>query len=120
MVIPGYAWLTSKWLQPRMAQISGYHYPSNWDLLGEEQEFDHIIAYLEIGWDQELLKRDMQNHPDAGGYGSVTYLRYTNLQVYRSCENTLKWMDDHGLLSEEAQEMIEKFGGPESVFVSIG
>ena len=106
-----------------MAQINSYHYPHNWDLLGEDYEFDSIMSYLEIGWDRELLQRDMQNHPDAGGYGgygAVSTLRYTNLQVYLSCENTLKWMTDHGLLTEEAQEMIEKFGGPEAVFVTIG
>ena len=106
-----------------MAQINSYHYPHNWDLLGEDREFDDIIAYLEIGWDRELLQRDMQNHPDAGGYsgyGVVSTLRYTNLQVYLTCENTIKWMNDHDLLSEEALEMIETFGGPETVFVTIG
>ena len=106
-----------------MAQINSYHYPHNYDLLGEDREFDTQIVYLEIGWDRELLQRDMQNHPDAGGYGGYTLpaLRYTNLQVYRSCENTLKWMEDHGLLSEEAlQEIAVKFGGPEAVFVTIG
>ena len=106
-----------------MAQINSYHYPLNWDLLGEDREFDDIIAYLEIGWDRELLQRDMQNHPDAGGYsgyGVVSTLRYTNLQVYLTCENTIKWMSDHNLLSEEALEMIETFGGPETVFVTIG
>lgn len=106
-----------------MAQISSYHYPHNYDLLGKDREFDTQIVYLEIGWDRELLQRDMQNHPDAGGYGGYTLpaLRYTNLQVYRSCENTLKWMNDHDLLSEEAlQEIAVKFGGPEAVFVTIG
>lgn len=106
-----------------MAQINSYHYPHNYDLLGEDREFDTQIVYLEIGWDRELLQRDMQNHPDAGGYGGYTLpaLRYTNLQVYRSCENTLKWMNDHDLLSEEAlQEIAVKFGGPEAVFVTIG
>ena len=104
-----------------MAQIHSYHYPHNHDILGEEKDFDMQIVYLEIGWDRELLQRDMQNHPDAGGYGTISAaLRYTNLQVYRSCENTLKWMDDHGLLSEEAQkEIAVKFGGPEIVFETV-
>lgn len=96
-----------------MAQISSYHYPHNWDLLGEDRKFDNIIAYLEIGWDRELLQRDMQNHPDAGGYGGygiVSNMHYTNLQIYRSCENTLRWMDEHGLLTEEAQRELERSG----------
>lgn len=103
-----------------MAQINSYHYPHNYDILGEDKKYDEQIVYLEIGWDSELLRRDMQNHPDAGGYGgydTAPTVRYTNLQVYRSCENTLKWMDEHGLLTEEAlQEIAEKFGGPEVVF----
>ena len=105
-----------------MAQFSGYHYPHNYDILGEEKEFDDQIIYLEIGWDRELLQRDMQNHPDAGGYGgygAIAALRYTNLQVYRSCENTLKWMEEHNLLSEEAQKEIAiKFGGPVATFAT--
>ena len=96
-----------------MAQTNGYHYPANHDLLGEDKKFDDLIIYLEIGWDRELLQRDMQN----GGYGTVSSLRYTNLRIYRSCENTLKWLEEHDLLTEEAlQEMTIKFGGPEIVF----
>ena len=106
-----------------MAQFSGYHYPHNYDILDEEKEFDDQIIYLEIGWDRELLQRDMQNHPDAGGYGGYVLpaLRYTNLQVYRSCENTLKWLEENGMLSEEAQKEIAiKFDGPTAVFETTG
>ena len=103
-----------------MAQIRGYHYPSNYDILGEDKEFDDSIVYLELGWDRELLQRDMQNHPDAGGYSiydALPSLRYTNLTVYRSCVNTLKWLEENNMLTEEArQELVEKFGGPEIVF----
>ena len=103
-----------------MAQIGGYHYPSNYDILGEDKEFDDSIIYLEIGWDRELLQRDMQNHPDAGGYsiyGVLPTLRYTNLTIYRSCENTLRWLEENDMLTEEAQqELAIKFGGPEVVF----
>ena len=106
-----------------MAQISSYHYPHNYDLLGEDKVFDDQIVYLEIGWDRDLLLRDMQNHPDAGGYGgygAIAALRYTNLQVYRSCENTIKWMEDHNLLSEEAQkEASIWFDGPTAVFETV-
>ena len=98
-----------------MAQLDGYHHPSNYDLLGYEN-IDDIIAYLEIGWDREWIRTGIQAHPDAGGYrgyGTDAVLRYKNIRVYRSCENTLKWLEESGLLSEEAQqELIEKFGGP--------
>ena len=103
-----------------MAQISGYHFPHNYDILDTDKVFDNQIIYLEIGWDRELLKRDMQNHPDAGGYsgyGTVATVRYANLQVYRSCENTLKWLEENGLLTEEAmQEINGWFDGPTAVF----
>ena len=106
-----------------MTQISGYHFPHNYDILGEDKEFDNQIVYLEIGWDRELLQRDMQNHPDAGGYGGYVLpsLRYTNLQVYRSCENTLKWLEENGMLSEEAQKEVNIwFDGPTAVFETTG
>ena len=106
-----------------MAQISGYHHPHNYDILGEDREFDETIVYLEIGWDRELLQRDMQSHPDAGGYGGYVLpsLRYTNLQVYRSCENTLKWLEENGLLSEEAQKETHVwYEGPTAVFETTG
>ena len=104
-----------------MAQITGYHYPHNYDLLGDDKEFDQDVVYLEIGWDRELL-RDMQNHPDAGGYGGYTQpaaLRYTTLAVYRTCENTLRWLEENGMLTEEAQkELALKFGGPVVTFTT--
>ena len=105
-----------------MAQISGYHFPHNYDILDVDKVFDNQIIYLEIGWDRELLQRDMQNHPDAGGYGGYTLpaLRYTNLQVYRSSENTLKWLEENGMLSEEAQQEINGwFDGPTAVFETV-
>ena len=104
-----------------MVQIDGYHFPANYEYSEDPAEYDGdgIIAYLEIGWDRELLLRDMQNHPDAGGYGGYVLpsLRYTNLRVYRSCENTLQWLEENGLLSEEAQKEINGwFDGPTAVF----
>ena len=107
-----------------MVQIDGYHFPANYEYSEDPAEYDGdgIIAYLEIGWDRELLLRDMQNHPDAGGYGGYVLpsLRYTNLRIYRSCENTLKWLEENGMLSEEAQKEIAiKFDGPTAVFETI-
>lgn len=98
-----------------MAQVSSYHYPNNYDLLGyDAMEIDDIIAYLEIGWESELLKTALQGADSY--YGTISRMTYTNLRVYRSCENTLKWLDDNGLITEEQQLLIEKFGGPEVVF----
>ena len=105
-----------------MAQISSYHFPYNYDTLGVDKVFDEQIVYLEIGWDRELLQRDIQNHPDAGGYGGyiLPSLRYTNLQVYRTCENTIKWLEENGMLSEEDQKNINGwYDGPTVTFETV-
>ena len=100
-----------------MAQMDGYHYPSNYDLLGYSyEEIDDIVFYLEIGWDREWIRAGIQAHPDAG-YDPMPTLRYKTFRVYRSCENTISWMEENGLVSEEMQqELIEKFGGPTVYF----
>lgn len=93
-----------------MAQIGGFHYPTNYDLL--EGEYDEIITYLEIGWDHERLETAMQGKTNS--YGIISY---ANIRIYRSCENTLKWLEDNGLLTEEMQkEMVIKYGGPTTTF----
>ncbi len=97
-----------------MSQISGYHFPSNYDYLSNT-DYDHIVAYLEIGWDREVVEKTFQTAQE--GYGTIAYSIYNNLRVYRSCENTLQWMEDNGLLTEEMQkEMIEKIYGPLTAF----
>ena len=97
-----------------MSQISTYHFPSNYDYLSNT-DYDHIVAYLEIGWDRDLAEIKFQTVQE--GYGTISYASYNNLRVYRSCENTLKWMEDNGLLTEEMQkEMIEKIYGPLMAF----
>ena len=89
-----------------MVQHSGYHYPSNYDLLGLT-DIDNVISYLEIGWDRNLLTKEMEN-----AYGTVSAVRYTNLRVYRSCTNTIAWMDENGLLTEEMKKgMEDKYDG---------
>ena len=89
-----------------MAQISGYHYPVNYDLLGYE-DIDGVVAYLELGIDRTLLEQNVQNDSRYS-----PYLRYTNIRVYASCENTIRWMEENGLLTDEMKmEMVEKFGG---------
>ena len=90
-----------------MAQISGYHYPVNYDLLGYKN-IDDVVAYLELGFDRELLEKPVKNDTR---YSPT--LRYANIRVYASCENTIRWMEENGLLTEEMQkEMTEKYGGP--------
>ena len=89
-----------------MVQISGYHYPTNYDLLGYEN-IDCVVAYLELGFDRALLEKPVQNDSRYS-----PYLRYTNVRVYASCENTIRWMEENGLLTDEMKmEMVEKFGG---------
>ena len=90
-----------------MAQMSGYHYPRNYDILDNGKTYDIVIAYLELGWDREWLEQDVKNDNRIS-----PYLRYNSLRIYASCTNTLKWMEDNGLLTDEArQEMVGKFGG---------
>lgn len=84
-----------------MVQFSGYHYPQNYDLLNLEN-MDGVVAYLELGFDRQLLDRD--SHPDAR-YAPT--LRYTNVRVYVSCVHTLQWMEDNGLLTEDMKLVLE-------------
>ena len=93
-----------------MAQVDGYHYPVNYDLLGYGYEdIDGIIAYLEIGWDREWIRSGIQAHPDAG-VDPMPMLRYKTIEVYRSCENTIRWMEENGLLDEERLQYSGKYG----------
>ena len=85
-----------------MAQTSAYHYPRNYDLLGTKDDtydmYDMNVAYLEIGFDEKLLEKELEY-----GTGTVSRIAYRGLTVYRSCVNTLKWLEDHDLLQEDAQ-----------------
>jgi len=92
-----------------MAQISGYHYPSNYDLMGKEYGYyDMAVCYLELSWDYERMQAAL-----LGGipeYGSV--ISYSTIRIYQSCTNTLKWLQDNGMMTEEMKlEMVEKYGG---------
>lgn len=102
-----------------MAQFNMYHYPNNYDRLGyDEADMDDIIAYLEIGWESDLLTNAEQVVVET--YGAAPRMTYTNLRVYRSCENTLKWLDDNGLLTEDMQQNVVKYGGPEVAYTTGG
>ena len=95
-----------------MAQMDGYHHPSNYDLLGYT-DTDYVVTYLELGFDRDLLK---QGHPDSHGDSIV---RYRCIRIYRSCENTLRWLEDNGLLTEDIQkEMALYYGGPVAAFTT--
>lgn len=84
-----------------MARLSGYHYPNNYDYLGyPETEIDGVSAYLEIGWDVKMLQAaglDMSR--------SVSNVYYSTINIYSSCENTLRWMDENGLLETLQKEL---------------
>jgi len=97
-----------------MAQFSGYHYPANYNMLENPEQFDFQVTHLEIGWDHER----MQNAQvlDSTGSGITSY-RY--LQVYQSCTNTIRWMKDNGLMTEVSmKETLHRYGydGPTVIY----
>ena len=95
-----------------MVRLSGYHYPVNYDLLGyPETEIDSVCAYLEIGWDMKQLQAIGK---DLGHPGSN--ILYSSINIYRSCENTLRWLEENGLLEAVQKEMSIKFGGAYAEF----
>ncbi len=88
-----------------MAQFRGFHYPNNYDLLGGE--YDMGVCYLELSWDHEGLETALQGKSNA--YDIVSY---SGICIYRSCTNTLRWLESSGLLTEEVKrEIAQKFGG---------
>ena len=96
-----------------LAQNRQYHYPNNYDFLDAESDsYDMGVCYLEIGWDHDKWETALQGNSEA--YGIISY---SSIRIYRSCENTLKWLEDNNLLTEDMQkEMAIKFGGPTAVF----
>ena len=92
-----------------MAQLIGYHIPDDYDLY--DLDMDPYITSLELGWDREKLDGIIGTKE---AYGLIEY-KY--IQVYRSCVNTLRWLEDNGLLTEQMQqEMVIKYGGPVVTF----
>ena len=91
-----------------MAQFRSYHYPNNYDLVDED--FDFAICYLELGWDHERVH---------AAYNGTT--SYSSIRIYKSCANTIKWMEDSGLLTEELKRgLVEKYGGAYGEFITFG
>ena len=92
-----------------MAQFGSYHYPTNYDLLGLKN-IDDVVAFLEISWEGELSGGSVNGVTTY--YGSAVPVTYTNIRVYASCGNTIRWLEESDLLTEEMkQEFAEKFGG---------
>ena len=89
-----------------MAQFDGYHYPANYNMLENPEQFDFQVSYLEIGWDAERMeKAQLVDSTDIG------LLSYRSLQIYLSCENTIRWMLDNGLLTElSVKETLHRYG----------
>ena len=99
-----------------MAQFEGYHYPANYDVLENPERFDFQVSYLEIGWDHEKLETVLMGESTAYGI-----LSYKSLQIYQSCTNTIRWMKDNGLLTEESmRELVKRYGGPVEIFETEG
>ena len=83
-----------------MAQINGFHGYNIYD-----EDFDPYISSVELGWDRELLDGIIG---DRNAYGLIDY-QY--IRVYSSCVNTIRWLEDNGMLTEEMkQDLGEKYG----------
>ena len=97
-----------------MAQLNGYHFPDDYDLY--DLDFDPFITSVEIGWDTEAL---LGKNPDSD-YG---VLSYQYCRIFRSCTNTLAWLEENGLLNEEMlQDLAAKYGlyGDEYITFTTG
>ena len=99
-----------------MAQYDGFHYPANYSVLENPEQFDFLVAYLEIGWDRERMANAMIFDSTGGSIVSYRYLR-----IYQSCTNTIGWMEENGLLTEETKrELVKRYGGPTEIFETTG
>ena len=89
-----------------MAQITAYHGSSVFD-----EGFDPYISSVEIGWDREKLDGIIG---DKNSYGLIDY-QY--IRIFRSCVNTIRWLEENGLLTEEMkQDLAEKYGSDYAEF----
>ena len=76
----------------------------------DPKDIDDVVAFLEISWEGELRSGSVNGVTTY--YGSVVPVTYTNIRVYASCENTIRWIEENDLLTEEMkQEFTEKYGG---------
>ena len=69
-------------------------------LLENPEQFDFQVTHLEIGWDYERMEH--AQIVDSTGSGLVSY---RSLQIYLSCENTIRWMLDNGLMIEDYSDI---------------
>ena len=85
-------------------------------MLENPEQFDFLVAYLEIGWDRERMANAMIFDSTGGSIVSYRYLR-----IYQSCTNTIGWMEENGLLTEETKrELVKRYGGPTEIFETTG
>ena len=97
-----------------MAQFDGYHYPANYNMAENPEQFDFQVSYLEIGWDVERMEKA---HLVDSRTGEL--LSYRSLQIYLSCENTIRWMLDNDLMTElSVKETLRNYGydGPTVIY----
>ena len=83
---------------------------------GSPRILEWVITSVEIGWDTEAL---LGKNPDSD-YG---VLRYQYCRIFRSCTNTLTWLEENGLLNEEMlQDLAAKYGlyGDEYITFTTG
>ena len=97
-----------------MAKNRAYHYPNNYDMLGGD--YDMGVCYLEIDWDHERMGAELQ-----GSSELYDIISYSSIRVYRSCTNTLNWLEENGLLTDDLKrELVEKYGGAYATFTTGG
>ena len=83
-----------------MAQITAYHGYSVYD-----ENFDPYITSVELGWDRENLDGIIGSKE---AYGLIDY-QY--VRVFRSCTNTLRWLEENGMITEAMmRDLGEKYG----------
>ena len=88
-----------------MNQITAYHGTYVYD-----DAFDPYITSLEFGWDREAMGEEL----GMSNYGSI-YYRY--IRVFESCTNTLSWLRENGMLTDEMlEELTVKYGGAYAEF----
>ena len=83
-----------------MAQITAYHGYSVYD-----ENFDPYITSVELGWDRENLDGIIGSKE---AYGLIDY-QY--VRVFSSCTNTLRWLEENGMITEAMmRDLGEKYG----------
>jgi len=83
-------------------------------VLENPEKYDFQVSYLEIGWDHEKLESVLADNSTPHGI-----LSYRSLQVYQSCEHTIRWMLENDLINEVSmKETLHRYGvdGPTVIY----